>query len=285
VPALNTVSKQPIRTFWRVAPVALVLSFIPDIAIWAGPRLLTHTTASTVLPLMVMHVAVAASASLCSHASGGTGERRAIPNRPYARSLVTRFARRRPAELPMALPSREVRRCHFLAREPSRRGIVAPPDACRRVRSHPGRSSRSERSPVSRSVFRLDRIRASRSSPCRCSATGLEVVMNDRQFHHLPQRFDVKCDSRSTLAGELGEYLIFELKRSFSSGVKVCHVQASLRADRIRGRPAPDRRLMIPLLSHVMGDPTSQSVSKVVCHQRRVNDGSVSACHRRSGVS
>ena len=42
--------------------------------------------------------------------------------------------------------------------------------------------------------------------------------------------------------------------------------------------------MMIPLLSQIMADPTSQSVSKVVCHQRRVNDGSVSACHRRSGV-
>ncbi len=56
---LNTVSKQPIRTFWRVAPVALVLSFIPDIAIWTAHGYSHTATASTVLPLMVMHVAVA----------------------------------------------------------------------------------------------------------------------------------------------------------------------------------------------------------------------------------
>ena len=56
---LNTVARQPIRTFWRVAPVALVLSFVPDIAIWAGHAYSHTASASTVLPLMVMHVAVA----------------------------------------------------------------------------------------------------------------------------------------------------------------------------------------------------------------------------------
>jgi hypothetical protein len=77
---LNTVSKHPVHTFWRVAPIALVLSFIPDIAIWAGHGYSHTATASTVLPLMVMHVAVA---SLCLTLLPGLGtaptERRATP--------------------------------------------------------------------------------------------------------------------------------------------------------------------------------------------------------------
>jgi len=56
---LNRFVKQSIRTFWRIAPVALVLSFIPDIAIWAAHGYSHTATATTVLPLMVMHVAVA----------------------------------------------------------------------------------------------------------------------------------------------------------------------------------------------------------------------------------
>ena len=77
---LNTVSKQPIRTFWRVSPVALVLSFIPDIAIWAGHAYSHTATASTVLPLMVMHVAVAGLClTLLQRLGAEQAERRAIP--------------------------------------------------------------------------------------------------------------------------------------------------------------------------------------------------------------
>lgn len=82
---LNTVSRQPIRTFWRVAPVALAVSFIPDIAIWAGHAYSHTATASTVLPLMIMHMAVA---GLCLTVLPGLGaekaERRATAIVPVA---------------------------------------------------------------------------------------------------------------------------------------------------------------------------------------------------------
>jgi len=77
---LNTFSTQPVRTFWRVAPVALVLSFIPDIAIWVGHAYSHTATASTVLPLMVMHVAVASLClTLLPRLGSEQGERRATP--------------------------------------------------------------------------------------------------------------------------------------------------------------------------------------------------------------
>jgi hypothetical protein len=56
---LNRLFSQSVRAFWRIAPVALVLSFIPDVAIWAGHAYSHTATAYTVLPLMVMHVSVA----------------------------------------------------------------------------------------------------------------------------------------------------------------------------------------------------------------------------------
>ena len=57
---LNRRVSRPISTFRRIALVALAISFIPDIAIWASH---SHgASAKTVIPLMLMHVAVG---SLC----------------------------------------------------------------------------------------------------------------------------------------------------------------------------------------------------------------------------
>ncbi|MGA3362413.1 MAG: DUF6069 family protein [Solirubrobacteraceae bacterium] len=82
---LNTVSKHPVRTFWRVAPFSLVLSFIPDVGIWAGHAYSHTATASTVLPLMVMHVAVAGLClSLLPRLGTEQAERRAVPMVPTA---------------------------------------------------------------------------------------------------------------------------------------------------------------------------------------------------------
>ncbi len=55
---LNRASGHPVNTFRRVAPAALLLSFVPDIAIWASHGYAHTASASTVLPLMIMHVAV-----------------------------------------------------------------------------------------------------------------------------------------------------------------------------------------------------------------------------------
>lgn len=49
----------PVRAFRRVAPIALLISLVPDAAIWAS-HVYPETSAGTVLPLMAMHVAVAA---------------------------------------------------------------------------------------------------------------------------------------------------------------------------------------------------------------------------------
>jgi uncharacterized protein YacL len=59
---LNALVANPLRTFRRVVPFALALSFIPDIAIWAGHSFQHTARASTVVPLLIMHVAVA---SIC----------------------------------------------------------------------------------------------------------------------------------------------------------------------------------------------------------------------------
>jgi hypothetical protein len=60
--ALNRFVADPIGSFRRIAPIALALSFIPDFAIWVGGAYQGTAEAKTVLPLLVMHVAVA---SLC----------------------------------------------------------------------------------------------------------------------------------------------------------------------------------------------------------------------------
>ena len=50
---------RPTETFRRIVPVALVLSLIPDIGIWASGAYDGAAEARTVLPLMAMHVVVA----------------------------------------------------------------------------------------------------------------------------------------------------------------------------------------------------------------------------------
>ena len=53
---------RPTDTFRRIVPVALVLSLIPDIGIWASGAYEGAAEAQTVLPLMAMHVVAAAAA-------------------------------------------------------------------------------------------------------------------------------------------------------------------------------------------------------------------------------
>ena len=53
---------RPADTFRRIVPVALVLSLIPDIGIWASGAYEGAADAQTVLPLMAMHVVAAATA-------------------------------------------------------------------------------------------------------------------------------------------------------------------------------------------------------------------------------
>ena len=55
---------RPAETFRRIVPVALVLSLVPDIAIWASGAYDGAAEAQTVLPLMAMHVVAAAAAWL-----------------------------------------------------------------------------------------------------------------------------------------------------------------------------------------------------------------------------
>jgi uncharacterized protein YacL len=59
---LNALVASPLRTFRRIVPFALALSFIPDAAIWASNAYDHTARASTVVPLLIMHVAVA---SIC----------------------------------------------------------------------------------------------------------------------------------------------------------------------------------------------------------------------------
>ncbi len=77
--ALNRFVADPIRSFRRIAPIALALSFVPDLGIWIAGAYHGTAEAKTVLPLLVMHVAVA---SLCftllprlgaAHSSAGDG--------------------------------------------------------------------------------------------------------------------------------------------------------------------------------------------------------------------
>jgi hypothetical protein len=84
--ALNAVVANPLRTFRRVVPFALALSFIPDVAIWAGHAYQHTARASTVVPLLVMHVAVA---SICLYAILALGRRKAGATETDIASVVT----------------------------------------------------------------------------------------------------------------------------------------------------------------------------------------------------
>jgi cytochrome bd-type quinol oxidase subunit 2 len=50
---------EPAATFRRLVPVALVISLVPDILIWANRAYEGAAKAETVLPLMAMHVVTA----------------------------------------------------------------------------------------------------------------------------------------------------------------------------------------------------------------------------------
>lgn len=51
-------ASRPMRTFWIIAVVALVLSFVPDVALWLNPSAMPMGTPNTasILLLMLMHV-------------------------------------------------------------------------------------------------------------------------------------------------------------------------------------------------------------------------------------
>ncbi len=57
-------SSRPAESFRRIVPVALVVSLIPDVLIWASGAYEGAAEAQTVLPLMAMHVVAAAAAWL-----------------------------------------------------------------------------------------------------------------------------------------------------------------------------------------------------------------------------
>ena len=57
-------SSRPAETFRRIVPVALVVSLIPDVLIWASGAYDGAAEAQTVLPLMAMHVVAAAASWL-----------------------------------------------------------------------------------------------------------------------------------------------------------------------------------------------------------------------------
>jgi len=59
---LNALVASPLRTFRRVVPIVLALSFIPDALIWISHAYEHTARAGTVVPLLIMHVAVA---SIC----------------------------------------------------------------------------------------------------------------------------------------------------------------------------------------------------------------------------
>ncbi len=67
---INRVASRPVDAFRRIVPFALIASFIPDIAIWASHGYQHTATASTVVPLLVMHVAVATICRLTLPALG-----------------------------------------------------------------------------------------------------------------------------------------------------------------------------------------------------------------------
>ena len=55
---LNAFAKRPVRTFRAVAWVVLLISFAPDISIWAMHSYSHSARAATVIPLLIMHLAV-----------------------------------------------------------------------------------------------------------------------------------------------------------------------------------------------------------------------------------
>jgi hypothetical protein len=57
---LNRFTDRPVGTFRTLAPIALALSFIPDALIWLSHSYGHTARASTVFPLLLMHVAAAA---------------------------------------------------------------------------------------------------------------------------------------------------------------------------------------------------------------------------------
>lgn len=57
---IQRVSAHPQRTFLRVAVTALLLSFVPDVALLVRPEAVAGTTVPGVLVLMLMHVVAAA---------------------------------------------------------------------------------------------------------------------------------------------------------------------------------------------------------------------------------
>jgi hypothetical protein len=57
--ALNRLSARPATMFRRAVPIAVTVSFVPDVAIWVGNAYSGTAKASTVLPLMLMHLVVA----------------------------------------------------------------------------------------------------------------------------------------------------------------------------------------------------------------------------------
>jgi hypothetical protein len=57
-------SERPAETFRRIVPVALAVSLIPDVLMWASSGYEGAAEAQTVLPLMAMHVAAAAASWL-----------------------------------------------------------------------------------------------------------------------------------------------------------------------------------------------------------------------------
>ena len=54
--ALVRYSGNPVRAFWIIAVVALLVSFIPDILLWVNPQAVPGTSGVRVLVLMAMHV-------------------------------------------------------------------------------------------------------------------------------------------------------------------------------------------------------------------------------------
>ena len=70
---LNALVASPLATFRRLVPIALTLSFIPDVLIWTSHAYEHTARASTVVPLLIMHVAVA---SICLFSFLSLGPRR-----------------------------------------------------------------------------------------------------------------------------------------------------------------------------------------------------------------
>ena len=77
---LNRTVSRPIDTFRRIATAGFVLLFIPDIAIWVNHSFGGTAKASTVIPLMLMHVAVFAACVTLLPALGREPRTAAMPD-------------------------------------------------------------------------------------------------------------------------------------------------------------------------------------------------------------